>query len=230
MLALLNGEMIEAERATIPASDEGFLYGRGVFTTTRVQDGVPWFFEDHIKRLETTARMLGIEADLFTVDQIQSLALKSGAMRGAYKLRMTVTKQTRLATLEAIDPKVSAVRLTTKQVGYGAVLKTLAYLDRYRLKEEAAEKGYDDVVTIDPDGHILETSFANLFWIHDQTLYYPDPSLSLLFGTALTNIIAMGHKLGVSCSPVKQRKIPKDAKVYLCNSLRGVIPVKSIDQ
>src|SRR5688500_19459800 len=63
-LASLDGRIAPAAETTIPATDEGFLRGDGVFEVIRVYDGVPFALGDHLTRLErsTTNLRLGWSA------------------------------------------------------------------------------------------------------------------------------------------------------------------------
>ena len=63
-LASLDGVIAPPAETTIPATDEGFLRGDGVFEVIRVYDGVPFALDDHLTRLErsTTNLRLGWSA------------------------------------------------------------------------------------------------------------------------------------------------------------------------
>ncbi len=50
-LASLDGEIMPAGEATIPATDEGLVRGDGAFEVIRVYDGQPFAFEEHMARL-----------------------------------------------------------------------------------------------------------------------------------------------------------------------------------
>src|SRR5581483_11185561 len=55
-LASLDGEIMPAAEAAIPATDDGLIRGDGVFEVIRVYDGAPFALEDHFSRLERSAR------------------------------------------------------------------------------------------------------------------------------------------------------------------------------
>ncbi len=56
----LNSKIINQKSAKISIFNEGFLYGKGIFTTIKVREGVLLFFERHLNRLETSATQLNI--------------------------------------------------------------------------------------------------------------------------------------------------------------------------
>ncbi len=61
-LASVDGAVMLAAEATIPATDEGLLRGDGVFEVIRVYDGKPFAFEEHMTRLERSAANLRLPA------------------------------------------------------------------------------------------------------------------------------------------------------------------------
>src|SRR3954464_7586138 len=63
-LACLDGALTPAEEATIPAVDEGFIRGDGVFEVIRVYDGRPYKLAEHLDRLERSAANLRLGWDV----------------------------------------------------------------------------------------------------------------------------------------------------------------------
>jgi branched-chain amino acid aminotransferase len=66
-LASLDGEIMPAADAMISATDEGLLRGDGVFEVVRVYDGRPFALEEHLARLERSARNLRLPLDVEAV-------------------------------------------------------------------------------------------------------------------------------------------------------------------
>src|SRR3954470_10799290 len=57
-LACLDGRIAPAEETFVPATDEGFLRGDGVFEVIRVYDGTPFALTEHLDRIERSAANL----------------------------------------------------------------------------------------------------------------------------------------------------------------------------
>ena len=57
----VNGKITDGEHATISIFDHGFLYGEGVYETLRTYNGEPFFFDRHMNRLRTSARMIMLD-------------------------------------------------------------------------------------------------------------------------------------------------------------------------
>ena len=79
-LASLDGEIMPADEATIPVTDEGLVRGDGVFEVLRVYDGVPFALEEHLSRLERSGRNLRLPVDLEAVRaDLHRLLAQAGA-------------------------------------------------------------------------------------------------------------------------------------------------------
>ena len=61
MIAYVDGEWTPAEEARIPVLDHGLLYGDGVFEGIRVYGGRPFLLDEHLERLEASARAIVLE-------------------------------------------------------------------------------------------------------------------------------------------------------------------------
>src|SRR4030095_6604229 len=60
-LACVDGTVMTAHEATIPATDEGLLRGDGAFEVIRVYDGRPFALTDHLDRIERSAANLRLD-------------------------------------------------------------------------------------------------------------------------------------------------------------------------
>ncbi len=56
----LNGQFIVKEEAKISPNDRGFIFADGVYEVTKFYNGVPFRFDDHLKRLERSLSELEI--------------------------------------------------------------------------------------------------------------------------------------------------------------------------
>jgi 4-amino-4-deoxychorismate lyase len=69
----LNGQFLLENQAYIPITDRGFLYGDGLFTTLRVQEGQIEFWDLHVERLRNQSQQMKIECPLLDVEWIKEL-------------------------------------------------------------------------------------------------------------------------------------------------------------
>jgi len=59
-LLWLDGKIVPRSDFRIDPFDEGLLFGKGIWESTRTFDGVPWLWDAHLDRLKHTATELGI--------------------------------------------------------------------------------------------------------------------------------------------------------------------------
>src|SRR4051812_1265455 len=133
-LACLDGHIASAAETFIPATDEGFIRGDGVFEVIRVYDGVPFALADHLGRMENSAANLRLE--LPPIGQLREEALELIARRAASgdsALRIVVTRGgRRLLMTEPLPVSSSAESITLGVVTYSPTrvldgIKSLSY-------------------------------------------------------------------------------------------------------
>lgn len=242
-----NGKYIPATEPVLSLNDRGFLFGDGVFTTLRVVEGRIEFYDAHKERFYAHCKALAINPPAIDFEVICKLITYNEATRGIWRLKIIATAKCRhdspslrpvgtfaiLLEKEIAEPKES-LRLKTYDypiAGPHLALKTLACLPRFALLDEALHHNYDDGVALSPEGFITETSFANLFWRMEDTLFSPSPKLPLLSGITLGTVKAIAKMRGWNWRDVRvtPNEIPDTAQLYICNSMKGIIPVIEYD-
>lgn len=243
----LNNQILEERKAYIPVKDRGFLYGDGIFTTIRVENGYPKFLETHLNKFYAQSNQLSITPPKIETKSIYQLIEVNDALEGIYRLKIFITREnsspplaltaspinTLLMTLESYSPPKNPYQVNILQQPISGLLhsyKTLSFLERLWIKQQAIKQNVDDLITINSEGYLLETAFANIFWIIDNTLFTPDPSLPLYYGATLeiiTKNLKSNYKL--EFTKTKWQEIPKQAPIYLTNSLLEIHPIKKIE-
>lgn len=244
----LDGSFQKEKEGKVSCQDRALLFGDGVFTTLLLEDGRIPFLHDHLKRLEKHCQKIGIIPPFIEPSNIAELAHKNKAAKGKWRIRITIsggkTSQPDLSPrkhgflLIKITPLVLHKHKKLRLCLYPspiehplAGIKTLAYLDRFWIRSYALQRGYDDCVVRDAEGNILESSFANLFWIRENELYYPKKSLPYLHGVTLSRITQAAKKCGLKVTGCKAKpQHLRGSSVYLSNSLIGFLPVSQIEK
>ena len=111
----INGKIVAPERARISVFDRGFRFGDGIFETIKVSDGRAIFLGEHLERLYTSLRDIGIPVrgvkyldDLFNttskgaVERLINAAADGGR---DWTLRITVTRGTALGGYSPISKR-----------------------------------------------------------------------------------------------------------------------------
>jgi branched-chain amino acid aminotransferase len=239
-LLWVDGKTLPLDQFYIDPADEGLLFGRGVWESTRTIGGVPWLWPAHIERLRRTAGLVCIDvAPERLPDHDQVSAYVRGLTGQDVVVRLNVTAgrpgKTGIVWMSAAPLPVSpmALRLKTCQnpVAKGQpylTLKTFEYATRLRLGQEAAEAGFDTALILDADGNVQEAAHANIF------LRMPDGWATPLADGGLLPGTVRQHVLGNAPLKIRERPIPAATlgevqEAFATNSNVGIIPVTGID-
>ncbi len=239
-LLWVEGTIVPFERFFIDPSDEGLLFGRGVWESTRTIKGVPWLWPLHLDRMRRTAALLGIELDDARLPASQQVtAYVRGLTNQDVVVRLNVTAG-RPGTpgmvwmTAAPQPyPLPSLRLKTcrnpVQKGQAYLtLKTFQYATRMRLGQQANLAGFDSALLIDGDGTVLEAAHANIFLRLPDGWVTPTADGGLLPGTLRQ------YLLNQSPLPIREQVVPQEQLVevkeaFVTNSNVGIVPVTQID-
>ena len=64
MKIYLNGDFVDKEDAKISVFDHGLLYGDGVFEGIRLYDGCVYKLDEHLERLEQSAKAILLDMQM----------------------------------------------------------------------------------------------------------------------------------------------------------------------
>lgn len=243
----LNGQWVPRELATISIDDRGFLFGDGVFTTIKVEEGRIFFGSDHLQRLDEQCRALRIIPPKIDPLFLTELVSRNGATKGLWRIKI-ILSATATASPELHMPvraigttliTISSAKPVPQSMSLGvyphplerplSAVKSLAYLDRLVVRHYAYEGGWDDAVVTDSKGHFLETAFANIFWLDSDSLYTPDPSMPLLRGVFLSAMERSAAALGIRVEYVQwDRERARKLPLFCCNSIWGIVAVAQL--
>jgi branched-chain amino acid aminotransferase len=230
-LACLDGELMLASEATVPATDEGLLRGDGIFEVIRVYDGRPFAIEDHLKRLEQSAGNLRLPLDLEAVraDAFRLLAA-AGAGAPHQLLRIVVTRgRRRLLLTEPLPPTPDRARLTAITYAPTRILdgiKSLSYAANMLARRLAQERGYDEALLVTPHGRVLEAPTSSVFWVCDGEILTPPLDDHILASITRARVIEVMGAREQACT---LEDILEADEVFLASTVREVQPVVAVD-
>jgi branched-chain amino acid aminotransferase len=230
MLAILDGTMTDAAQAQIPASDDGFLRGDGVFEVMRLYGGRLFALEDHLTRLGRSAANLRLPVDLDAVRADVETLVEHNEVQDA-AMRVVITRGGhRLAVVEELKPLPDTLALATIEYAPTRVLdqvKSLSYGANMLARRLAQEQGADDALLVTPHGRVLEGPTTTFVCSLDgETLVTPPLSEHIL------DSITRRHLLGVV--EVTEQVLARDdlarvREAFMASTLREVHPVSTID-
>ena len=259
--AFFNDQIIDFQEANLSIASSAVLYGLSVYTVFHVaktENGLLAFrLPEHIKRLEDSAKIIGIEPPAkFHAESFLSVAkelIKQNEITGDAFVRASIhvtenipgTRSRGLQTAlsmfvyeaEPIVPR-EGVRLKTSlwrripDIAIPSRAKVNgAYVNSVLARQDAIDSGYDDCIFLDQSGHVCELSAANIFLVRGDTLITPDTHTDLLEGINRRTIIELAreHDIPVSERSVDLTELYIADEVFISGTSAFISDVKEID-
>lgn len=230
-LASIDGAIMLASAATIPATDEGLLRGDGAFEVVRVYDGHPFAFEEHLQRLERSALNLRLPLDLEAIrSDANRLLAHAGAGPAHELLRIVVTRGGRRLLLTEPMPEYPATfRLASITYSPTRILdgvKSLSYAANMLATRLARERGYNEALLVTPHGRVLEAPTSSIFWVEGEALFTPPLEEHILASITRRIVIEQAGAVERSCT---LEQLFEADEAFLASTVREVHPISEID-
>jgi branched-chain amino acid aminotransferase len=230
MLAILDGTLGDASEARIPASDDGFLRGDGVFEVIRLYGGRPYALDDHLARIVNSAANLRLPLDVDAIRADVEALLDANEEREA-AMRVVVTRGGhRLAMIEALKPLPPTLGVASIEYAPTRVLdgiKSLSYAGNVLARRLAQEQGADEALLVTPHGRVLEGPTCTFVCSLDgETLITPPLSEHILDSITRRRLVAVAD---VRDQVVARDDLPQVREAFMASTLREVHPIRSID-
>jgi branched-chain amino acid aminotransferase len=230
-LASIDGAIMPAAEATIPATDEGLLRGDGVFEVIRVYAGRPFAFEEHLRRLERSAGNLRLPVDLESVRaEAHRLLAEAGAGEAHELLRVVITRGGRRALLtEPLPSTAQRIRLASITYAPTRILdgvKSLSYASNMLASRLARERGFDEALLVTPHGRVLEAPTSSIFWVTDGAILTPPLDDHILASITRAAVIEL---TGAREQPCTLEDLDRADEAFLASTTREVQPVAAVD-
>ena len=241
------------EELPFPINDYGFLYGVGLFETTGVVNSKPFLLKEHLDRLYSGLKELGIQMS-FSKEDFKSLLLRylhsfeKNTSSGRLNIYVTAGDRlpdkpigtygepTWLAVFSpdetVLNPFLKESKLAVRNQTYKREpmphLKSLCYMGS--ILEKRAAVGFDDVILLDDDSTVLETAFASLFLYIDGEWVTSDSPFIL---NGITRKWLLDNQLSLEVSFVqrhlKQSDLLNATDIFLAQSVSGVGLVSEVE-
>ena len=255
MIVFLNGRFVPAEQATVSVLDRGFLYGDGLFESVRVYAGQPFLWQAHAQRLVQGAAALRITlpTDLETLrssltelldrnalsNAVVRISLSRGSGPRGYSIRgadqptlvMAAHPAASLAELPALGWTLHTARHRLPARDPVAAFKTANKLTHILARTEAEDVGADEALLLNTDGHVAETSAANVFWLSDRTAFTPCLDAGCLAGVTRGFVLSLLQTHGWETREVLARPeaLRKSEGAFMTVSTLGIVAITSLD-
>ena len=251
------GAFRAAADAAVSVFDHGLLYGDGVFEGIRAYNGRVFRLERHIERLFASAAAIRLHIP-GTTDDVAALVVqtcrRNQIVDDGY-IRLLVTRG---AGDLGIDPSScpqpnliviarAGVRLYKRKPNEGIravtssfrrnaadatspAIKSLNYLNNVLARIEASDRGADEAILLDRDGHVAEATADNIFIVTERALVTP-PTSTNLRGITREAILGLAGRLGIHAEekPFALFDLWTAKEAFMCGTMAEVVPIASVD-
>lgn len=257
MKIYLDGKFVDEADAKVSVFDHGLLYGDGVFEGIRLYGGNIFRLEEHLERLEYSAKAILLQIPL-TREQLSWATCETcrqNNLEDAY-IRLVVTRgvgdlglapwlcpkptvfiiasRISLYPKEHYDNGLAIVTVPTRRINPAALpptIKSLNYMNNILGKIEAKQFGALEAIMLNDQGYVAECTADNVFIVHKGELITPAASQGALKGITRSTIIDIGKTLDL---PVREADMTRydiwcADECFLTGSGAEVIPVVKLD-
>jgi len=243
---LVNGEI----STHVSAADRGLQYGDGLFETLAVQHGLPRFWQLHMDRLSVGCEVLGLKPVPQNVLLREVQTVSAGRANCVVKILITRGESGRgYSPEEAGEPcrVISAhqlpadieqdamtgirMRICTLRLGIQPALAGIKHLNRLEQVLARAEWTDPDVregLLLDSEEHVTGGISSNIFLVGGGRLLTPRMDLCGVRGV-MRSAILKAFKTRCEQRRVTLDMLPEAEEVFICNAVRGIVPVTRID-
>ncbi len=257
MKIYLDGKFVDESEAKVSVFDHGLLYGDGVFEGIRLYGGNVFRLEEHLERLEYSAKAILLQLPL-TRAQLSEATCETCRQNGltdAY-IRLVVTRgvgdlglapwlcakptlfiiasKISLYPKEHYDNGLAIVTVPTRRIGPASLpptIKSLNYLNNILGKIEAKQFGALEAIMLNDQGFVAECTADNVFIVHKGEIITPSASQDALKGVTRGAIIDIAQELKI---PLRESNMTRydiwcADECFLTGTGAEVIPVVKLD-
>jgi branched-subunit amino acid aminotransferase/4-amino-4-deoxychorismate lyase len=239
----VRGAIVADDALAVSVLDRTFEHGIGLFETFRTWNGHVTLLQRHLDRLRASARVLGLPLDPAALPDEEAVRALGHADGHAADARFRITLSGGVSATAGSTLWMRSFPLGHDLFEEGLVLgpvrpartdplavhKTLNYWPNRRMFEDARADGFDECVTLTPDGNLWECSRSNLFAVVDGEVLTPPCDGKVLPGIMRALILEQGCLLGL---PIREAPLGlmdatfRPDEVFLTNAVRGIMPVR----
>jgi branched-chain amino acid aminotransferase len=257
MKVYLDGKFVEKSDAKVSVFDHGLLYGDGVFEGIRLYGGNIYRLDEHLERLEHSARAIMLQIPLSRVELAAATCetCRQNSLTDAY-IRLVVTRgvgdlglspwlcpkpsvfiiadKISLYPQEHYEKGLAIVTVPTRRINPAALpptIKSLNYLNNILGKIEARQFGALEAIMLNDQGYVAECTADNVFTVFKGEIFTPAASQGALKGITRSTIFDVAAELKVPIREVNMTRYDVWCadECFLTGTGAEVIPVVKLD-
>lgn len=247
-LTYFNGSWNEGNTPLFGAMDHSVWLGSSVFDGARSIRGQMPDLRLHLQRVRRSSEALGLVCP-FSVDEMEAL-VREGVAKFPADAELYIRPlvfATEGLLIPVADKSAFALTLFDAAMpaftGFSACLSALQrpgpsmaptdakasalYANSTKALREAKERGYDNAVVCDGEGHVAEFATANLFFVTPEgRVVTPVPNGTFLSGITRARVIGLLKEDGVEVEqrPVRPEELATAAEIFNTGNYGKVTP------
>jgi len=257
MKIYLDGKFVDEADAKVSVFDHGLLYGDGVFEGIRLYAGNLFRLDEHLERLEYSAKAIMLKLPLGRGELAEAVAetcRRNGLQDGYIRLVVTrgpgdlglapwlcaqptlfiIASRISLYPPEHYEQGLGIVTVATRRIGPGALpatVKSLNYLNNIMAKIEAKQAGALEAIMLNDQGYVAECTADNVFIVRKGEVLTPAATQGALQGITRGAVIDIARELGLRPREVELTRydIWCADECFLTGTGAEVIPVVRLD-
>jgi 4-amino-4-deoxychorismate lyase len=247
-MILINGE----NHAQIAISDRGFQYGDGLFETIEVLNGRLILIEQHLQRLNFGCEKLLIpppdkqlllnEAAKITQNLshgVLKIIITRGSGGRGYKPPDNI-QPTRVLSLHpfpdyspTFQKEGIVARFCQQRLGLNPTLAGLKHLNRLEQVLARAEWNTPEIqegLMLDLNGHVIEGTMSNVFFVKNNILYTPSLRQAGIAGIMRDFVLQTAQKSGIQVEQgtFSPEQLLEADELFVTNSIIGIWGIQSL--
>jgi branched-chain amino acid aminotransferase len=258
----VNGKMLPWEKAETHLLNHTLHYGTGVFEGIRAYEtskGTAIFrLDEHIKRLENSAKIIGMEVP-FSIEEMTESSkqiVKENNLKSCYirplfyfgygKMGLDIVGAKSEAIVAAwkwgaylgedgkkngITAKISEYKRHFSVPNLNHAKATGFYVNSMMAKMDALNSGFNEAIMLDLDGNIAEATGENIFAVKEGKLITPKTN-TCLEGITRASILEIAKNKGIEIEEkiISQEELLECDEVFLCGTAAEITPIRKIKE
>jgi branched-chain amino acid aminotransferase len=261
-IVYFNGKLVPESETRVPLLTHGLHYGTGVFEGIRAyydpSTGEVNLFRarEHYERMARNVKVLDLHlphSPEELVDISAELIRRNGyasdvyvrpiAFKASNKVGVTLPKEESFAivtvamgryldTTKGLHCGVSSWRRIQDNAIPCRGKICGAYVNSALAAQEARDRGFDEAIFLNEDGHVAEGAAMNLFLVRQGRLVTPDVSDGILEGITRETIMTLARNslaVATETRAVDRTELYVADEIFLCGTAAEVAPVTRVD-
>lgn len=213
--------------------------GRIIYEVIRVINNVPLFYEDHLKRLESSFRLMK-KPFSYSYDKIKEYLTKLIEANKIENGNIKLTFDIKTDTMKVFSIKHNYPNENLYKTGVKTILfhgertnpnaKVVDSSFREKVTEEINKASAFEAILVNNSGFITEGSKSNIFLIKEDKLY-TSPLEDVLPGVTRGRIINLAKSLGIKVEEknINYKDIENFDAMFISGTSPKILPISSVD-